>query len=82
VPGVLGLSLEDAIDELVLAVAGGRIELEVAADRAELGDAHLAEVGDIEVVPLAGRLELLLLLELRDGSPVGGLLASAWPAIA
>ena len=45
VAGVLGLALEDAIDQLVLALAGGGVELEVAADRAELRDAHLAEVG-------------------------------------
>ena len=40
---------------------------EVARDLAELGDAHLAEVGDLEVVPLAGGFELLLLLEFGDG---------------
>ena len=44
VAGALGLALEDAVDEVVLAVAGGGVELEVAADLAELGDAHLAEV--------------------------------------
>ena len=36
-------------------------------DLAELGDAHLAEVADLEVVPLAGGFEFLLLLELGDG---------------
>ena len=45
----------------------GGLELEVARDLAELGDAHLAEVGDVEVVPLAGGLELLLLLVFGDG---------------
>ena len=43
------------------------VELEVAGDLAELGDAHLAEVGDLEVVPLAGGLELLLLFVFGDG---------------
>ena len=36
-------------------------------DLAELGDAHLAEVGDVEVVALARGLELLLLVEFADG---------------
>ena len=49
----------------------GGLELEVAADRAELGDAHLAEVGDVEVVALARGLDLLLLLELADGGAEG-----------
>ena len=43
------------------------VELEVAGDLAELRHAHLAEVGDLEVVPLAGGLELLLLFEFGDG---------------
>ena len=47
--------------------AGG-VELEVAGDLAELRHAHLAEVGDLEVVPLAGGLELLLLLVFGDGA--------------
>ena len=46
--------------------AGG-LDLEVARDLAELRHAHLAEVGDLEVVPLAGGLELLLLLVFGDG---------------
>ena len=33
---------------------------------AELRDAHLAEIGDVEVIPLAGGLELLLLLVFGD----------------
>ena len=65
--GALGLALEDEVDEVVLALAGGGVELEVARDLAELRHAHLAEVGDLEVVPLAGGLELLLLLEFGDG---------------
>ena len=68
VAGALGLALEDPLDEVVLALLGAGLELEVAADRAELGDAHLAEVGDVEVVPLAGGLELLLLLVFGDGA--------------
>ena len=67
VAGALGLALEDEIDEDVLALAGGGLDFEVAGDLAELGDAHLAEVGDLEVVPLAGGLELLLLLVFGDG---------------
>ena len=46
--------------------AGG-VELEVAGDLAELRHAHLTEVGDLEVVPLAGGLEFLLLLVFGDG---------------
>ena len=65
--GALGLALEDLVDEVVLALAGRGVELEVARDLAELGDAHLAEVADLEVVPLAGGLEFLLLLEFGDG---------------
>ena len=42
-------------------------ELQVADDLAELRDAHLAEVCDVEVVPLAGGLELLHLVEFGDG---------------
>ena len=67
VAGALGLALEDLVDEVVLALAGRGIELELAGDLAELGDAHLAEVADLEVVALAGGFELLLLLEFGDG---------------
>ena len=80
--GVLGLTLEDLVDEIVLADAGRGIELELAPDLAELGDAHLAEVGDIEVVALARRLDLLLLLELADGRAVWGLGTSARTTVA
>ena len=68
VAGALGLALQDLVDEVVLAVARGRHELEVATDLAELGDAHLAQVADVEVVALARGLELLLLFEFADGS--------------
>ena len=67
VAGALGLALEDPLDEVVLALLGAGLELELAPDLAELGDAHLAEIGDVEVIPLAGGLELLLLLVFRDG---------------
>ena len=43
------------------------VELEVLRDLAELGDAHLAEVADLEVVPLAGGFELLLLFVFGNG---------------
>ena len=81
VAGALGLALEDPLDEVVLALLGAGLELEVAADRAELGDAHLAQVGDVEVVPLAGGLQLLLLLELRDRGAGCHLVAAARPPI-
>ncbi len=68
--GALGLALEDPIDELVLALAGRGVDLEVAPDGAQLGDAHLAEVTHVEVVALARGLDLLLLLELAHGSAV------------
>ena len=76
--GVLGLALEDGVDELVLPLAGGRVELELAADLAELRDGHLPKVGDGKVVPLAGGFELLLLLEFTDGSAIGGLGSTTW----
>ena len=82
VAGALGLALEDPLDEVVLALLGPGLELEILADRAELRDAHLAEVGHIEVVPLAGGLELLLLLELGDGRARGDLVAAARPTVA
>ena len=61
----------------VLALAGGGIELEVTADGTQLRHAHLAEVADVEVVALARRLELLLLLEFGDGGAVGAPLGAA-----
>src|SRR5205085_7672681 len=48
VAGPLRLTLEDPLDEVVLALLAARLELEVLADRAELVDAHLAEVGHVE----------------------------------
>ena len=66
VAGALGLALEDEVDQHVLAVTAGRVDLEVARDLAQLGDAHLAEVGDLEVVPLARGLEFLLLFVFGD----------------
>jgi hypothetical protein len=81
VAGPFRLALEDPLDEVVLALLGARLELEIAADRAQLRDAHLAEIGDVEVVPLARGLELLLLLELRDGGTLD-LAASPGTAIA
>src|SRR6185503_5178314 len=82
VAGALCLALEDAVDEVVLAVAGRGVELEVAPDLAELGHAHLAEVADLEVVPLLGGLELLLLLVFGYGRAIGRLGTSAGSAIA
>jgi hypothetical protein len=43
------------------------VDFEIAGDLAELRHAHLAEVGHLEVVPLAGGFELLLLFEFCDG---------------
>ena len=83
VAGALGLALQDEVDQDVLAFAAGRVELEVARDLAELRHAHLAEVGDLEVVALARGLELLLLLVFGDGGAAasdGG--SSSWSAVA
>jgi hypothetical protein len=82
VPGTLGLGLQDAVDQLVLAIASGRFELQVAPDLAELRHAHLAEIADLEVVALLGGFELLLLLEFADGRAIRGLGASSGSAIA
>ena len=65
VAGILGLALEDPVDEVVLALAGAGIELELATDLAELVDAHLAEIVDVEVVALARGLELPAALRIR-----------------
>ncbi len=81
VAGALGLALEDLVDQVVLAV-DRCVDLELPTDLSELGDAHLAQVADFEVVALARRLDLLLLLELRHGSAEGGLAASSRTAIA
>jgi hypothetical protein len=67
VAGALGLALQDQIDQDVLALAAGRVDFKVARDLAEFRHAHLAEVADLEVIPLAGGLELLLLFEFCDG---------------
>ena len=66
VAGALGLALQDEFDEDVLALALVGIDLEVAGNLAELRDAHLAQVADVEVVPLAGGFELLLLFVFGD----------------
>jgi hypothetical protein len=66
VAGALGLALEDEVDEDVLALAALGLDFEVAGDLAELRHAHLAEIGDLEIVPLTGGFELLLLFEFRD----------------
>src|SRR5439155_4887400 len=71
VAGSFGLALEDSVDEVLAAVDRG-VELELAADLAELGDAHLAQVADVEVVPLAGCLELLLLVVFTDWGATDG----------
>jgi hypothetical protein len=80
IAGTLGLALEDPLDEVVLALLGAGFQLEVATDGAQLRDAHLTEVGDVEVVALAGGFELLLLLVFRDGGTLD-LAASPWTAI-
>ena len=66
-PRALGLALEDAIDEVFLAVLRPGFELELAPDGSQLGDAHRAEIGDVEVVALARGLELLHLVVFGDG---------------
>ena len=71
--GPFRLALEDAVGDVVAALLGARLELEVAGDLPELGDAHLAQVGDLEVVPVAGGLDLLLLVVLRHRAPDGAL---------
>src|SRR3970282_1438498 len=71
--GTLGLGLEDPVDEVVLAIVRPGVHLQVAADLAELGDAHLAEVGDVEVVALAGCLELGHLLEFAHRRAADGI---------
>ena len=67
VAGALGLALEDPRRRgRPCDPRRSRVDVELAPDLAELGDAHLAEVGDVEVVPLAGGFELLQLFVLGD----------------
>ena len=80
--GALGLALEDRVDEVFLALVRPGVELELAPDLAQLGDAHLAEVGDVEVVPLARGLELLHLVVLGDGGAAAAAAHRAAPAAA
>ncbi len=75
--GVLGLALQDPIDEIVLSLGAAGLELELAADLPQLVDAHLAEVADGEVIALARRLDLLLLFPFRDRGTEGGLTAAS-----
>jgi hypothetical protein len=82
VAGALGLDLEDAIDELFLAVGCAGIDLELTSDLTELGDTHLTEIADVEVVALARGLELLLLLVLGDGGSHGRLGSPSRTAVA
>ena len=81
-PGTLGLRLEDLVDEIIAAVRRGDVHLEALDDLAELLDGHLAQVADVQVVALAGGLELGYLVLLGDGQAVGGLGATARPAVA
>jgi hypothetical protein len=60
--GALGLAAEDPVDQVVLALAGAGVDLEIAPDLAQLVDAHLAQVAHFEVVALARSLELLHLV--------------------
>src|SRR6185369_3797570 len=60
--GPLRLLAEDRLDDVFLAILGLGLELELPPDLAQLGDAHLAQVADVEVIPLAGGLELLHLV--------------------
>ena len=83
VAGALGLAAQDLVDQVVLAFGGDRLELELSGDLAELGDAHLAEVGDLEVVPLAGGFDLQLLFVFGDrgaaAATYGG--TSSWTSV-
>src|SRR5207253_8589363 len=58
---------QDPLDEIVLALLGAGLELEVAADGPKLRDAHLAEIGDLEVISLASGFDLELLVVFADG---------------
>ena len=71
VAGALGLALEDPVDEVVAALAGGRRDIEVETDGAELLLGHLPQVGDVQIVPLSGGLDLLELLGLGDRRTTG-----------
>jgi hypothetical protein len=63
-------------------VATGGLELELATDLAELVDAHLAQVADIEVVSLARSLELLLFFEFAHRGAERGLSAASRSTVA
>jgi len=55
--------------------------LELATDLAELVDAHLAQVADIEVVALARSLELLLFFEFAHRGAERRLSAASWSTV-
>jgi len=78
-PGALRLALQDAPDEIVLALTGRRLELELTADGLEFGDRHLVELGVVEVVALASGLDLgeLLVIGDRDADMAAGRAAAA-----
>ena len=82
VAGPLGLALEDPIDQVFLALRGVGVELEILADRPELLLGHRTELDDVEVVALAGGLDLLHLVEFADGRARGGLGTAPGPAVA
>ena len=81
VAGALALALEDAVDEVVAPLGRAGLDLEVAADGAQLRDAHRAQIGDVEVVALARGLELLHLVVFGDGGTTDGH-AAAGPPVA
>ncbi len=62
VAGALALALEDPVDELLAPFLRGRLDLEIAADGAQLRHAHRAQIRDVEVVALARGFELLHLV--------------------
>ena len=78
----LGLGLQDLVDQVVTAVGGRVLDVELDADLTELVDGHLGQVADVQVVALARGFELRDLVLLRHGQAVGGLGASPGSAVA
>jgi hypothetical protein len=82
VAGAFRLAAQDLVDQVVLALGRGGFDVQLTRDLAELGDAHLPEVGHVQVVPFAGGLDLELLFVFGDrGAAAADGRTSAWTSV-
>jgi hypothetical protein len=59
-PEPLGLTLEDPVHEVVASVGGNGLDIEVRRGGAQLGRAHLAELGRADLRTVGGAVQLLV----------------------